>query len=279
MFTALMLLPVAAAADAPLPSSRQPIVVTGERFADADALRHYVAEIATPAADQLARFHAPICPLVDGLPEPYAGRVAGRIRSVASRARIPVAGAGCRPNVTVVFTESAPAFVRQARNAAPNMFVGLEPAEIRRLLRGNNGVVAWQATEVRNSDGLDNGQDSRMGPGLFVPQSSIINLATRQEMVSSYVVIEQRAAEGKSLDQIADYAAVRLLAEVRPPSARAAAGSTILTLFEGGEAPRAATALDLAYLSALYRAPTNVRFTRQAAAIAALMSQSAAGAP
>ena len=281
MFTALMLLAATAGADvqptAQTVSAQPPIVVTGERLGDPEAIRRYVRHIATPSQDQLARLHAPVCPLISGMPEPYAGRLAERIRSVARTAGLRAGGAGCTPNVNLIFTENAASFVQAARRSAPHMFLGLEPADVRRMVRRDPRVIAWHATEVRNGDGLDNGPDGSTGPGMFVPNASIINLQTRQDILASYVVIEQSAAEGKDLNQLADYAAMRMLAEVRPPEGSAAPGATILSLFDtGARAPRGMTQLDAAYLNALYRAPVNVRFPQQAATIAAIMNQETA---
>jgi hypothetical protein len=69
-------------------------------------------------------------------------------------------------------------------------------------------------------------------------------------------VIETGATFGKSLTQIADYAALRGLAMVTPGELDGSE-DTILALFEPGSqaAPAELTEFDRAYLKGLYRAP------------------------
>ena len=72
--------------------------------------------------------------------------------------------------------------------------------------------------------------------------------------MSAWVVIETGATFGKSLTQIADYAAMRGLAMVRPAEL-ASSEDTILALFEPGSPaePARLTEFDQAYLKSLYR--------------------------
>ena len=85
-------------------------------------------------------------------------------------------------------------------------------------------------------------------------ESSNIDPSVRQAIVSAWVVLETRATFGKSLTQIADYAALRGLAMVRPAELDGSA-ETILALFEPGSnaAPAKLTDFDQAYLKSLYR--------------------------
>jgi hypothetical protein len=81
--------------------------------------------------------------------------------------------------------------------------------------------------------------------------------------VTSWVVIETGATFGKSLTQIADYAAMRGLAMVSPAEL-ADSDDTILALFEPGadSSVPELTEFDVAYLAGLYRAPPR-RWARQ----------------
>ena len=87
-----------------------------------------------------------------------------------------------------------------------------------------------------------------------VYESSTINPSVQQSIVASWVVLETDATFGKSLTQIADYAAMRGLAMVRPAELGT---NTILELFEDGaeSPPPALTEFDIAYLTSLYNAP------------------------
>ena len=85
-------------------------------------------------------------------------------------------------------------------------------------------------------------------------ESSNINPSVQQAIMSAWVVIETGATFGKSLTQIADYAAMRGLAMVRPAEL-ASSEDTILALFEPGSPaePARLTEFDQAYLKSLYR--------------------------
>jgi hypothetical protein len=72
------------------------------------------------------------------------------------------------------------------------------------------------------------------------------------------MVIDSSATLGKTLTQIADYAALRSLADLksRAPVTRE---RTILTLFQPGSAPDGLTPYDLAYLKGLYSGPSSLK--------------------
>ena len=99
-------------------------------------------------------------------------------------------------------------------------------------------------------------------PVMRVYDSSNANPSTKQTINSAWVVLETEATLGKSLRQIADYAAMRGLAMVRPGMLDGSA-DTILDLFEPGAhaSPPALTEFDLAYLTSLYRVPA-LRWSR-----------------
>ena len=136
-----------------------------------------------------------------------------------------------------------------------------------RLVQTDTGPArAWNVTALRTrfgepvAPGMIGGRTSFAPvPVIKVPSSdSHIFLATRLDMVSSVVVIDIAAIDGMPVAQIADYAAMRALANTRPVSADAAA-PTILSLFDpdGVRAPEL-TDFDLAYLRSLYDAGGNL---------------------
>lgn len=65
----------------------------------------------SPAIDQLARWHTPICITVAGLSDDQAARVSGRIQEVAEGLGMKALPPGCRANIEVVFTDQAQAFM------------------------------------------------------------------------------------------------------------------------------------------------------------------------
>lgn len=249
------------------------VVVTGRRPDHAKAVRHLTATV-TPvhdATEPLARFAAPVCPEAAGLPDAYARAFAERMRADASAAGVRVDAAGCAPNVTVLFVPNGQAVVKQLRHARPLMFDGLESAQLGRLAGDPGPVHLWSFTELRSRDddrpqvGTTTGRDA---PELQVREASIINTPIRVVVAGAIMLVDQGAAEGKTLNQLADYATMRVLAQARPVGADAAE-PTVLSMFDrGGTPPVQLTAFDRAYLKALYRNQPTMRSIGATAAMA-----------
>ncbi|WP_419809556.1 hypothetical protein [Sphingomonas sp.] len=109
-------------------------------------------------------------------------------------------------------------------------------------------------------------------PVLQVMGSSILQPSTQQAIGAAFLVIDARARLGKTPTQIADYAAMRLLAATRVP---AAGGDTVLTLLSGGEAPAGLTPSDAAYLRALHHTPTTEKASARLDSMAGQMARAA----
>ena len=268
LYAALLLSAQGAAPPEPAPS--EDIVVTGRRPMTQSEVKRHVGEISLTAQGQLARFALPICPKAIGLPPEYAEVVEARIRELAVNARLDVARAPCASNVTLIVTTDGRQFVDQVRST--RIFGDLEPWEIRRI-RDSSPVRVWNRTQLVNED-----FQAIKGNVLTVKSASIVTQTTQQVIMEAFVLIDSSAVAGKSLVQLADYVAMRTLAETRAPRSGAPAADTILALFEpGSQAPDQATALDLAYLDGLYRAAANRRFTQQRARISKLIGRELKG--
>ena len=269
------------------------IIVTAPRQADAATVQHYVRAISTTTGGQLAAFRSPVCPAVFGMPEQYTVRLVNRIRAVAGRAGMEVAPDGCTPNMTLIFANNSLSAVREMQRLRPGLFNGMATDEVQRLTRGSDPVRAWSLTEVRNEDGSDfapgaDDEASRAGGSggpnmagsMRVSSSSILTLPTQRVITQSIMVMDEAATVGKTLNQIADYAAVRGLGGTRS-GASGGAGNSILGLFDAGAtAPRGLTSLDLAYLQALHATRGNQRSTSHLSRIAERISgQLAARSP
>jgi hypothetical protein len=249
------------------------ITVTGQRPLAPKAVRRHVADISQTVDGQLARFATPICPQVIGLPAEYGAVVEARIREIAAGARLEVEAKPCAPNLNLIVTTDGAQFIDAARNTL--IFGNLETWEIRKL-RDSGPVRTWHRTQIVNEDlqGIKNGT-------LTVRSASIITMPIQQAIMEAFILIDASAVAGKSLVQLADYAALRTLADTRPPRDANTNAETILTLFEpGARAPAQATSLDLAYLHGLYRSAANRRFIQQRARISKLVGRELeAGAP
>lgn len=254
---------VAPAQSIPADSAPQDdIIVLGRSLPKAEeAVRKLTRKVSRQTGGQLARFQRPVCASAWGLPDQFAGVVARRIMAVAKSAKIPVAGAGCEPNVTVFFVPSGHAVLEGIARSRSNALSAVPAAERKRLMAETGPVRVLTVTQLRSRDG-DGLSTTIKGiaagkehiPFLEVRSASIINLPTRQDINGVLVLIDIPATLGKSLGQLGDYAAMRALARTRDEDISAEDG-TILSLFGNEGAPRSLTAFDQAYLTELYRGP------------------------
>ena len=257
------------------------IVVTGSAISD-DAVAEFVKAVTVEAeGDQLAAFHAPVCPTSFGLPDTYNGVIEERIRSVAEQAGIEVADKDCSPNIAVFFANDGAELITRLRTYHPAMFAGRDASDNRGLVLQEGPVRAWQVLDTRGSDGRlmqrINFLDAReFGGGvLYLPRgkyldggvSSVLTRSTRQDMALSYVVIDVAATDGLSLGQVGDHAAMRALAQTDPEAAAATGQPTILSLFADRAAGRppveAVTDWDQAFLKSLYETRRTVSASLQ----------------
>lgn len=272
-----------AQAQQPAPGAEE-ILVTGSRQSR-QAVRDFVESVTVETRDQIAKFTLPICPLALGLPANQNAYIAERLRLVAEHLGIGAADEGCEPNVIVVVADSGGDFMRHLRQERPTLFSSLDLSEIRRAMRLEGPVRAWQLVEPRGADGRPMQRISWLEVGdpapKFIPRGyqltgvtpSLTHVPTRQDLAIAFVVFDLDAVSGLTLLQIADHAAMRALARTDPSSG--AAGRSILGLFgdrEAGAAPAAElTGWDVAYLGALYRTMHNVRAHQQRSSIARTM--------
>jgi len=238
------------------------IVVTGQQLAPKIA-RSYVGKISSSVGGQLIQFHEPVCPLVMGYGQQYNAIVERRIRHVAAEANVPLAGEQCQANLILIIASDADALVKALRKDAPRLFDGVDPDALRRAFK-EGPVHVWNATQLRSRDGktvthVPGKEGTKYSSVLEVQSASVIGAATQQAIVGAVVVIDGDATMGKTLNQIADYAAMRALAGARPPKSDVEV-DTIMTLFDpNATAPAQATILDRSYLAGLYRSRSTDR--------------------
>lgn len=247
----------------------RPIVVSGQKGSPKAQAQRQIRQIVTAVDGQLARFADPVCPIVIGLSPESNVAVVQRVRLIATEIGAKVGDDKCEPNIVVIIAADADVFTAALRKRFPKMFAYLRPGELRRAKK-EGPVHAWNTVEVRNEDGIraDGGEDGDP-PSLEVRTASNIVRATQQVTTSSIVVIDDQAALGKSLTQIADYVAMRTLAGARPPR-QAGMADTILSLFDkdGAPPPPMLSALDESFIRELYTGDNNVtarQKTREAA--------------
>lgn len=233
------------------------IVVQGQKPVEPKEAHRFIRQVVRSTDGQLARFNGPVCPLVIGLPPEYAKIVQRRIRANAEQAGIKTAPEDkCRANLVVMVADDADALVKALQKGFAPLFVGVSDSEMRRaMLEGP--VHMWNTVQLQNDDGrgVSRTQGAFDHPTLDVRSASIINMPTKQTVLQSVMVVDAKALLGKTLLQIADYVAMRMLAGARPPQ-QGSEASTILTLFDSPDAaPPEMTLIDRSYLAGLYRSP------------------------
>ncbi len=230
------------------------IIVQGKKLPP-KVVHRYVRQVTSTIDGQLSRFQDPICPAVAGFPEDYARIVVERIRRVARDVGAPVAGEKCRANLVVIAAADADALVRDFRRKRPAIFNGVNNSDLLRAYRPGP-VHMWNSVLLLNED-----NQRQTGMILTVKSASIINLPTKQVMLGSTIVIDDDALDGKTLTQIADYAAMRALSNARPPREGLEA-DTIMTLFDPSVSPPLSfTEVDRSYLKGLYKGDPMARGT------------------
>ena len=272
MLTYLMTAGAALAANvatqAPEPA---PIIVEGQkRPSHKEALRT-VTDMTMIVESQIARFHDPVCPLVVGMARPAAAMVENRIRTTVRDMGGRTAGSGCEGNLLVFIAGDGTKLYRDIEAQRPLWLAGVSPSDKARLAVAGP-VRAWSVSSVRNADGqratlrakgavqTDGNGHWMAAPGLLdkvaqlrVYNSSFIQNATRYHLDGSVVIIDADAAEGLTLRQLGEYAALRGLVQIREPQGVGQLDS-ILSIFDRPKetAPRQLTAFDRRYLGGLY---------------------------
>ncbi|WP_163958287.1 hypothetical protein [Sphingomonas insulae] len=259
-------------------TAADPIVVEGRALPDEVKIRALARAISPRVGfDQpLARFTDPVCFATAGLPSPMLRTIGARLAENADAAGIALAGDGCTPNIIVVFVEDSRAEAERLMRRKPWMFRNYQPSEMLDILKEPGPVHVWSVSEVRSRDGDRISQGVDGPPTLRVPIATRIGLAIRRDMLSTVMLVDRKAVLGRSLRQVADYAAMRTLAMIRPKGA--AGGDTILTLFDPAAAapPTEMTAFDRGYLKALYAGSGTQRGATKVAMIARSIIRTAA---
>jgi hypothetical protein len=270
------------------------IVVTGKQPLTEKQTLEVVRRAAQPVDGQLARFRHPVCPRVTGYKQEYEAIVAERIKEMARAVGADAGGEGCVTNFYVVIVDDGGEFMEELRREHPEALAGLSERQFESLAASGSTALSWSSTVMTNSAGAVVGvPSSTFGGGnvkwgyqgadlslgaktMRVYEGSNVNPGVEQAIASAWVVLETRATIGKTLNQIADYAAMRGLAMINPSELTGSA-DTILALFEPDveQAPAGMTEFDLAYLTGLYQIQGRRWARQQVRQLASTIAESA----
>jgi hypothetical protein len=226
----------------------------------------------------LERWRGDLCPVVYGLKQQY-GAVLKR-RFIAN-----LDGTGlhasddpeCRPNVLIGVVKDVDAEVRKLEREQETAFGSLLSYQIDRAVKERGPVRSWNTTEVLSDRGqsLEDTQSSGFGAAALntIGRNEFENVTVNQNTTAArlnnqisvatrgaVVLIDIEALDGKSLNQLADYATMRALVPTRGVDDPAAGPTdTILSLFADDYGPKELTVFDRNFLKAYYGGAATLR--------------------
>jgi hypothetical protein len=210
----------------------------------------------------LTNLSTPLCLLVAAEDQDFAAKVAKRVIANAREAGVRTKRGKCRTNAVIAFAQDAHGQLLKVREKSGRVYGSLYASQLDRLLQSEKEGFAFLLHDFQPID---------MAAGLMSTSPA------RAEVAGALVVIDAASVEGLSVEQLADYATLRLLAPTSdlrtlPATAEAQATPTILTLLRDREAaPTEMTRFDRAYLESLYslgRGPKARRVMARASKVA-----------
>lgn len=273
-FSLLAIFAAATAQAQTVPSQPQPeaqITVTARPEHPEKAARRFITQVLDTADGQLARFYDKVCLEVVGLPPAMRDKFASRFNLVASTVRAPLAGGKCTPNLIVLFVADTGSFMKLMQARHREFFYDLGDAQEAAALKPGS-IRSWRQIQIMDDVGNGTTPDSKSeNPVAF-------ETPTHARTMNAVVVMDRPTITGKSLWQLADYAAMRALAGARPPEQGSIRADTILSLFDPAvsPSPTGLSDMDLVLLGGLYSmspAASNGDAYSQASGIAARMTR------
>jgi hypothetical protein len=241
--------------------------------------------------EQYARFREAVCVRVVGLPPQFDAFVAQRVQRLASQVHAPVDAPGtCRPNVDVIFSPKPQAQLDDIAKRRDILFGFHFAADLKKLTTFSRPIQAWYLTRTVGTDGqavleLNQGVsftqempgEAPVPVGGAVPPGgrpgSRLGNDMSSELAHTLIIADAHKLADAKIGAVADYIALLALSRWQDLE-RCNAIPTILNLEAEGcadDPPGAATASDLALLTALYAINPRESGAQQRIAIASRM--------
>ncbi len=254
------------------------IIVQGERELEIDELRDAVRDVAMRGRSYdrpLSRYQAPLCPMVVGMGARMGAYVSERIRSNAIAAGVEVADEGCDANAVLIVSDDQDKLIEGLKKSRPELF-GLPASRriaSRRIKAAQNrrdAAIVWStyvtqgprgrnggATDVVAGNSLEGAFANAGGAAQerLLTRPSTFEITYSMEKAFTTLVFDVDRLNGVHLDQLSDFATMRILGSPQPTIDIEQDGAlSILNLFdaEPSAAPMRMTTLDMAYLKGLY---------------------------
>jgi hypothetical protein len=244
------------------------IIVQGSKDRDRQVRDFIGALTDVPRHGQISRFDWLVCPAAVGLGQAQNEAIAKRMRRIASAAKVPLAPAGCAPNVLVIVSADKKAVIEELSKKYPAYFHEMSAGDVRKLANSPGPAAAWHVKGLVTKDGALIAKVDRRYVNEGTDTPSRLAPSTRPLFVAAVVVVELDALAGLSTTQLADYAALRAFTEADPARLADSRASTILTILDkpvGSEVPLSLTQWDLSFLTSLYASSNDAYANRQRA--------------
>jgi hypothetical protein len=273
LLTTTLLLSSTAAAQQPPVEAGAPgeIVVTGARDRD-EQVRAFVRALTPAPSGSIARFEDRVCPVTIGLSPEQNEQVSARIRKIATAIDLRVSKPGCTPNVMVIATPDERVLIERAAQERTSSFGSMTPRQIRKLARSPGPAAAWQLHAQVDTSGTPYAFDPAIGA--YVRRTAQTESRTRTPVArgifASALVVETASLGGLTPVQLADYAAMRLFAEIDPARLPSPSPATILNILDaprGTALPITMTHWDFGVLRGLYTGSTDRLLVTQRSSI------------
>jgi len=235
------------------------------------------AILVNPGGASLARWELqnPLCPLVAGMPKSDGEFILSRVSKIAAAAGAPLAPEHCKGNFYIVVTADPEGVIKAWSKRDVRMF-GDEADQGGTKIREFNAaspVRVWYNAEFYGLDGTPLGNTLENREDLSARATRMEHNSYRA-LSSAIAIVDARRMKDVSYGQIASYAAMVGLVQMRW-QANVGDAPSILNLFSGaGKTPPGLTAWDESFLKAVYA--TRITDKAQIAAIKTAMVQDVA---
>ncbi|MEJ0005484.1 MAG: hypothetical protein WDM77_03630 [Steroidobacteraceae bacterium] len=243
----------------------QEVTVTAQREKLADRLTAFVGKITGPVFDGgLPLWGMPVCPLVSGLPQEQGEFVLARVSEIARAGRVPLAAERCQPNLYILVNTHPQELLKTMakRNFQFTFGISVEPMDGTPIVPSHIIIdefitkpgpvrVLYRDAPTAAYGVHPSVKAAKVGPITYSGDTWAGK--SGWYLFRTFVIIDASQLKGVTLGQLADYAALVGLAEIKPVDSLADA-PTILQLFNGTPeaSPAGMTEWDQAFLRSLY---------------------------
>jgi hypothetical protein len=264
------------------------VVVTATRNLDANTLGTLSSQFvdsrtALSPIRQIARWRAPVCPAVQGLPPAFNKFVSDRIKAIAVKVGAPV-DASCKSNIEVMFTPETQTMANDVADKTPWLFGTRLTTSAMHLATVNHPIQAWYVTATIDPTGQQRTDDPADPVGVMGSNRKISGsrLGANKTSVLENVLIIADAGKlaGHDIGTVADYIALLALSQMQPSDDCAALPSVADAMAASCSkkpAPDSITAVDTAFLEGLYATQPDVLGSIARADIARRTAQGLSG--